>query len=113
MKTRKRNGTNEPVEQDGVNGVHTIKGKCVALTENGVHRKHDALLITDALNTIQKCDLMPSDLLKQRDELLEALKGSSEVLSEIIKLKGGRDFGKKYMNDQWIKNQQLIKQIEQ
>tara|TARA_R110002074_G_scaffold18159_2_gene59073 strand:+ start:979 stop:1350 length:372 start_codon:yes stop_codon:yes gene_type:complete len=31
-------------------------------------------LICNAFNTIQKCDLLPSELLKQRDELLEAVK---------------------------------------
>ena len=34
----------------------------------------DAELIADAGNTAQKCGLLPSELLKQRDELLEALK---------------------------------------
>lgn len=36
--------------------------------------EHNAKLFADALNTINKCDLMPSELLKERDELLEALK---------------------------------------
>jgi len=31
-------------------------------------------LIADAGNTAQKCGLLPSELMKQRDELLEALK---------------------------------------
>ena len=36
--------------------------------------RHDAELIADAGNTAQKCGLLPSELLKQKDELLEALK---------------------------------------
>ena len=32
-----------------------------------------AELITDSLNTAQKCGLLPSELLRQRDELREAL----------------------------------------
>lgn len=40
--------------------------------------RHDAELIADAGNTYQKCDLLPSELLQQRDELLEALKEIAE-----------------------------------
>lgn len=35
--------------------------------------RYNAALICDAGNTAQKCGLLPSDLLKQRDELREAL----------------------------------------
>jgi hypothetical protein len=35
--------------------------------------KSNALLIADAGNTAQKCGLLPSELLKQRDELKRAL----------------------------------------
>ena len=35
--------------------------------------KANALLIADAGNTAQKCGLLPSELLRQRDELREAL----------------------------------------
>jgi len=38
----------------------------------------NAALIADAGNTAQKCGLLPSELLKQRDELLEALKEIAE-----------------------------------
>ena len=34
----------------------------------------NALLIANAFNTTNSCGLLPSELLKQRDELLEALK---------------------------------------
>ena len=40
----------------------------------------DANLIIDAGNTIQSCGLLPSQLLKQRNELLEALKESQNML---------------------------------
>lgn len=36
--------------------------------------KENASFIMDAYNTANKCGLLPSELLKQRDELLEALK---------------------------------------
>ena len=36
--------------------------------------KANAVLIADAGNTAQKCGLLPSELLRQRDELREALK---------------------------------------
>ena len=36
--------------------------------------QHNARLIQDAGNVAQECGLLPSELLKQRDELLEALK---------------------------------------
>lgn len=38
------------------------------------HEKSDADLIADAFNTAQSCGLLPSELLKQRDQLLTALK---------------------------------------
>ena len=69
-------------------------------------------LIEDSFNTIQKCDLLPSELLQQRDKLLEALKESNKVISNTIRVKGGRDFGKNYMNDRWVNNEELIKSIE-
>ena len=71
-------GTREEVEQNGFNGVHTAKGKCVALTHNNEFAKEDALLITDALNTVNKCGLMPSELLKQRDEAVKLIKEHTE-----------------------------------
>ena len=36
--------------------------------------RYNAALIIDAGNTAQKCGLLPSELLRQRDELREALK---------------------------------------
>lgn len=38
-----------------------------------VYEHDDAILIADAGNTYQECGLTPSELLEQRDELLEAL----------------------------------------
>ena len=38
-----------------------------------IANKKDAELICDAGNTAQKCGLLPSELLRQRDELREAL----------------------------------------
>ena len=39
-----------------------------------IANKKDAELICDAGNTTQKCGLLPSELLRQRDELLAACK---------------------------------------
>ena len=41
---------------------------------------NDSLLIIDAGNTAQKCGLLPSELLEQRDELLSALKSITRRL---------------------------------
>ena len=43
------------------------------ITDDGEESKANALLIADAGNTAQKCGLLPSELLRQRDELREAL----------------------------------------
>lgn len=66
--------TKGEVEQNGNNGIHLKNGSCVALTHNGENKKADAELIADAFNTANKCNLLPSELLKQRDELLRVLK---------------------------------------
>ena len=50
------------------------------ITEEGDEEKNNAILIADAGNTAQLCGLLPSELLKQRDELLEAAKGIAELL---------------------------------
>ena len=44
-------------------------------------------LIKDAFNTANKTGLTPSELMEQRDELLEALKYSNLLLDEFGKLK--------------------------
>lgn len=43
------------------------------LIAESIHKKDESLLFCDAGNTYQKCNLLPSELLKQRNELLEAL----------------------------------------
>ena len=47
--------------------------KIVIYGEIKIANKKDAELIADAGNTAQKCGLLPSELLQQRDELREAL----------------------------------------
>ena len=42
--------------------------------------EHNAELIADAGNTAQKCGLLPSELLQQRDELKEALELAVKVM---------------------------------
>ena len=43
--------------------------------------EHNAELCCDAGNTAQKCGLLPSELLQQRDELREALKWVKESIA--------------------------------
>ena len=53
---------------------------------NGYPREQrlaDAILIADAGNTAQLCGLLPSELLKQRDELLDALKALKSWVFQI------------------------------
>ena len=45
--------------------------------------EHNADLICDAGNTAQKCGLLPSELLRQRDELKEALSKALEVITAL------------------------------
>jgi hypothetical protein len=44
--------------------------------------KANAELFLDAGNTANKCDLLPSELLKQRDNLLKALKEANNLLKQ-------------------------------
>ena len=48
--------------------------KIVIYGEIKITNIKDAELIADAGNTAQKCGLLPSELLKQRDELIKALR---------------------------------------
>lgn len=47
--------------------------------------KHNAEVASDALNTIQQCNLLPSELLKQNEEMRELLKEYHDKLIEIDK----------------------------
>lgn len=42
-------------------------------------QKNNSNLIEDAANTAQKCGLLPSELLQQRDELLEVLESMTKI----------------------------------
>lgn len=58
-------------------------------SEFGAVATNNMRLIVNAARTAQKCGLLPSELLKQRDELLEALKeawmqDSPDKMYEII-----------------------------
>ena len=83
-------------------GVHSIsRNECVTITSTvdsiaSVHTLFDGIdnyskaieaesnaqLIVDAGNTINKCDLMPSELLEQRNELLKTLQDFWELIVE-------------------------------
>ena len=68
------------VEQYG--GYYTLQNRIGyegddLLSSEGVgsfEAEHNAELICDAGNTAQKCGLLPSELLQQRDELLKTMK---------------------------------------
>jgi len=79
--------TNEEIFQNGMNGLHTKKGKCIALTY-GEDPKNDALFIQNAFNTANKCDMLPSELLQQRNEMLQML----EKLAKKEPFEGKVDF---------------------
>ena len=71
---------------DGVSAIH------IDSTETVSEATSNAILCADAINTIQECDLLPSELLEQRNELLEVVK--SMVRSE----------------DLWIYNPEFVKE---
>lgn len=48
--------------------------------------RENAKLIADAFNTINKCDLFPSELLEQRDELLESLNSLYYAVDSCVEL---------------------------
>ena len=76
----KYKGTIESVKQNGNNGIHTLEGKCVALTYNNEFRTEDAKTIADAINVRQK---IPFDL----PELLERYEAMKDLISDINNLK--------------------------
>lgn len=60
-------------------------------------------IFNDALTTIQKCDLIPSELLAQRDELLECLKEMSSDYTN----KSVEDINKLYNEAQELINKTI------
>jgi hypothetical protein len=84
-------GTKSPIHEDGVycdtlNGVsnellNESDQVVVDVYGSDVDEMNaNTALVLDSFQTIQKCDLLPSELLKQRDELLEALKNAEYAL---------------------------------
>ena len=55
-------------------------GECIT---DHVYTTEDAELICDAGNTAQKCGLLPSELLRQRDELIERNQMLSKTLTKL------------------------------
>ena len=58
----------------------TIIGHLMKWGSPGEELQANATLICDAGNTAQKCGLLPSELLQQRDELKEALELAVKVM---------------------------------
>lgn len=70
-------------DPDGLNHFLYSNEECVANAE----------LICDAGNTFQKCHLLPSQLLQQRDELMEALKQKDNYILALCRIaKKGNPF---------------------
>ena len=55
------------------------------------HRLEIAKQLVDSFNTAQKCGLLPSELLKQRDELKEALRNACKFIKCTPHLKHDED----------------------
>lgn len=73
----------------------------------------NALFIADAGTTANKCGLLPSELLKQRNELMEALRKTKEQLffKIVNEQMSGNDCAKDYA-ESFAKNQPAILQAE-
>ena len=71
-------------------------GGSVCFITNWSDDEHTAKLIADAGTTTNKCGLFPSELLEQRNELLEALKEVRSDLFYQISSKFGSEKASKY-----------------
>ena len=67
----------------------------------------NGLLIADAGNTYQQCNLLPSELLSQRDELLRVLK----ELSGCVSIFSGANYTTEFIKDANQKAKSLIKKV--
>ena len=65
--------------EPGYNFSDLLNGESVGFYE----AEHNAELICDAGNTAQKCGLLPSELLRQRDELIERNQMLSKTLTKL------------------------------
>jgi len=63
--------------------VITKKGAsvCNVTTRDYVKARENTQLIADAFNTANKCDMLPSELLEQRNELLDMLQATVDILN--------------------------------
>lgn len=65
-------------------GAHNIGESVCNITTRDEDRAYgNADLICDALTTYLDCGIMPSELLRQRTELLQALKESTKVINSL------------------------------
>ena len=73
-------------------------------------QRENQKLIVDAFNTINECDLLPSELLSQRNEMLE-------MLEKVLSLKSLIEYGDEMVNEQNISEAKalgdMIQGIEQ
>ena len=87
-------------------------GEGFPTTEQG---QENAKLIADAGKTINKCDLFPSELLEQRDELLEVLEMAKNDIRNYIADKFEANEEKKCLefmskNKTWLTIEKVLKQ---
>jgi hypothetical protein len=61
------------IETNGTKGFEVCYSEDEECITDHVYTKSDAILIVDAGNTAQKCNLLPSELLAQRDQLIKVL----------------------------------------
>lgn len=74
-----------PLAGDFILHVDYVRIISVHLIENKLEEQEaNAKLIADSFNTAQKCNLLPSELLEQRDELLEKIKDSGELIELLL-----------------------------
>lgn len=119
-------GTKSPIHEDGVycdtlNGVsnellNESDQVVVDVYGSNVDEMNaNTALVLDSFHVVQKCDLLPSELLKQRDELLGQLKSVRE--SRIL-LEYPEDTKPEHYNEaiavsrMFVDIDQLIKKIE-
>jgi len=82
---------------------------CNVTTRNTERSDKNATLISDAFNTANRCGLLPSELLEQRDELLDKLRRVLISVESISKY----DFDVQTSNELIDECNNTINQIEQ
>ena len=84
------------------------EGACMTSMRLNHERKiADAELIADAGNTIQKCDLLPSELLERYNEAVEALKDNQYILDFAANVVRDNGAKQEKNSDNWVIGESL------